>query len=80
MRIPFLMIAALALASASVDAQQSRSLRGIVTDSAGYPLPNVDVRIMELGRMTRSDVQGKFAIERITAALDEVSTGKAAAG
>jgi hypothetical protein len=45
---------------------QQRTLRGIVTDSAGYPLPNVEVRIMELSRMARSDVQGKFAIERIT--------------
>src|SRR4051812_7185327 len=35
---------------------QSRNLRGIITDSAGYPLPNVEVRIMELGRMSRSDV------------------------
>ena len=66
MRIPVALIAALALASASADAQQ-RTLRGIVTDSAGYPLPNVEVRIVELGRMTRTDIQGKFAIDRITA-------------
>jgi hypothetical protein len=64
MRIHLALIALLALASARVDAQQ-RSLRGIITDSAGYPLPNVDVRIMEIGRMTRSDIQGKFAIDRI---------------
>src|SRR4051812_15847475 len=64
MRIPLVLIAALALATARVDAQQ-RTLRGIVTDSAGYPLPNVEVRIMEIGRMARSDAQGRFAIERI---------------
>ena len=64
MRILVALIAMLALAGARVDAQQ-RTLRGIITDSAGYPLPNVEVRIMEIGRMTRSDPQGRFAIERI---------------
>ena len=65
MRIPVALIAVLALAATSADAQQ-RTLRGIVTDSAGYPLPNVEIRIMDLGRLARTDVQGKFAIERIT--------------
>ena len=65
MRISVAFTAALALAAASAHAQQ-RTLRGIVTDSAGYPLPNVEVRIMDLGRMARSDVQGKFAIDRIS--------------
>ena len=65
MRISLSLIAGLALVAASANAQQ-RTLRGIVTDSAGYPLPNVEVRIMDLGRMARSDVQGRFAIERIT--------------
>jgi hypothetical protein len=65
MRISLSLIAGLALVAASANAQQ-RTLRGIVTDSAGYPLPNVEVRIMDIGRMARSDVQGKFAIERIT--------------
>jgi hypothetical protein len=65
MRIPFSLVAVLALTTASAGAQQ-RTLRGIVTDSAGYPLPNVEVRILEIGRMARSDVQGKFAIERIS--------------
>lgn len=66
MRISIPLIAALALAGTSVDAQNPRNLRGIVTDSAGYPLPNVEVRIMELGRMTRSDLQGRFGLDRIT--------------
>jgi hypothetical protein len=64
MRTTVALITVLALAGTRVDAQQ-RTLRGIVTDSAGYPLPSVDVRIMEIGRMTRSDVQGRFAIDRI---------------
>lgn len=72
MRNPVVLIALLALASASADAQQ-RNLRGIITDSAGYPLPNVEIRIMELGRMSRSDVQGKFAIDRITDRIVDVT-------
>src|SRR5689334_8254683 len=65
MRTSFALIAVLALAGARADAQQ-RTLRGIVTDSARYPLPNVEVRIMEIGRLARTDVQGRFAMERIT--------------
>jgi hypothetical protein len=57
--------ACLLLAGTPADAQQ-RNLRGIVTDSAGYPLPNVEIRIMDLGRMTRSDVNGAFRIDRIS--------------
>ena len=72
MRISIPLIAALALASVGADAQP-RNLRGIVTDSAGYPLPNVEVRIMELGRVARSDVQGKFAIDRITDRIVDVT-------
>ena len=65
MKNPVVLIALLALASGSVDAQQ-RNLRGIITDSAGYPLPNVEIRIMEIGRMSRSDIRGNFAIDRIS--------------
>lgn len=72
MRIRVVVIAVLAMASTSVQAQQ-RTLRGIVTDSAGYPLPNVEVRIMEIGRTARSDPQGKFAIDRITTRIVDVT-------
>jgi len=72
MRIPLALIAVLALAGTRVDAQQ-RNLRGIVTDSAGYPLPNVEVRIMELGRMSRSDPQGRFVVEHITDRIVDVT-------
>jgi hypothetical protein len=72
MRIRVALIAVLALASTSIQAQQ-RTLRGIVTDSAGYPLPNVEVRIMELGRVARSDPQGRFAVDRITARIVDVT-------
>jgi hypothetical protein len=65
MRISVALIAALALASTSASAQQ-RTLRGIVTDSAGYPLPNVEVRIMDLSRIARTDVKGRFTMDRIT--------------
>src|SRR4051812_28576884 len=72
MRIPLILVAVLALAGARVDAQQ-RNLRGIITDSAGYPLPNVEVRIMEIGRMSRSDLQGRFGIDRITDRIVDVT-------
>src|SRR3954470_2980654 len=72
MRIALVLIAALAMSGTRVDAQQ-RTLRGIITDSAGYPLPNVEVRIMELGRMSRSDVQGRFGIDRITDRIVDVT-------
>jgi hypothetical protein len=72
MRISVVLVAAVALAGATAQAQQ-RTLRGIVTDSAGYPLPNVEVRIMELGRMARSDVQGKFAIDRISDRIVDIT-------
>ena len=45
---------------------QQRDIRGIVTDSAGYPLPNVEVRIMELGRMARTNLDGRFTIDRVS--------------
>lgn len=53
------------LFAARADAQQ-RNLRGIVTDTAGYPLPNVEVRIIEIGRLARTDLKGAFAIDRIS--------------
>jgi hypothetical protein len=52
---------------------QGRNLRGIVTDTAGYPLPNVEVRIMELGRIARTDVNGSFRMERITDRIVDVT-------
>lgn len=72
MRIPVVLIAVLALVGGRADAQQ-RTLRGIVTDSAGYPLPNVEIRILELGRMARSDIQGKFAIDRISDRIVDIT-------
>ena len=72
MRTSVALIAVLALAGTRVDAQQ-RTLRGIVTDSAGYPLPNVEVRILELGRLARTDVQGKFAMERISDRIVDIT-------
>ncbi len=57
-------LAAFALGGGEARAQQ-RDLRGIVTDSTGYPLPNVEVRIMDLGRMARTGVDGRFTIARI---------------
>jgi hypothetical protein len=65
MRVSVVLVAALALAGSRLDAQQ-RNIRGIVTDTAGYPLPNVEIRIMEISRLARSDAQGRFLFERIS--------------
>lgn len=53
------LVAALSVAGAQSPA---RDLRGTVLDTAGRPLPNADVRIMDLARATRTDSAGNFAI------------------
>lgn len=69
MRQPFVvntpaLVGALVLLAASV-ADAQRTLRGVVSDSAGFALPNADVRIMSLGRMARTDTAGVFVIPGI---------------
>lgn len=59
-------IASAALLWGAAAHAQQRAIRGIVTDSAGYPLPNVEVRIMELGRIARTTPDGRFTIDRIS--------------
>ena len=66
------LIAMVAIGPARADGQQ-RNLRGMVTDTAGYPIPNVEVRIMELGRMARTDTAGIFAINRISDRVIDVT-------
>lgn len=64
----------IAMAVAGTDARaQSRNLRGIVTDTAGRPLQNAEVRIMDLGRVTRTDSLGHFAIPQITSRTVDLS-------
>lgn len=52
---------------------QQRNLRGIVTDTAGRPLQNAEVRIMDLGRVTRTDSAGNFAITRISSRIVDLT-------
>jgi hypothetical protein len=68
MRISFALPAALlagGLVAGPAHAQQ-RDLHGQVTDSTGRGLPDVEVRIMDLGRMTRSDARGAFQFKGIS--------------
>ena len=65
-RLLVAMLPALLGVDATRAAAQQRDLRGTVTDTAGYPIPNVEVRIMDLGRMARTDTAGRFAINRIS--------------
>lgn len=63
-----------AMAVAGTDLQaQSRNLRGIVTDTSGRPIQNAEVRIMELGRVARTDSTGAFAIPRLTARVVDLT-------
>lgn len=77
LRTPFLYVLAGLLTAMPVFADpaqaQQRDLRGIVTDSAGYPLPNVEVRIIDLGRLARTDVNGRFVIPRISDRIVELT-------
>lgn len=67
-------VIAIAMAMAGTDAQaQSRNLRGVVTDTTGRPVQNAEVRIMDLGRMARTDSTGSFAITRLTARVVDLT-------
>ena len=48
-------------------------VRGVVTDSTGAPIPMVDVGIVSLHRLTRTDDDGRFALNRIGGDTVEVS-------
>jgi hypothetical protein len=65
-RLLVTVLTALVAFGATRAAAQQRDLRGVVTDTVGYPIPNVEVRIMDLGRMARTDTAGRFAINRIS--------------
>jgi hypothetical protein len=49
------------------------TLRGVVRDSAGKPIPNVDVGIVAHRRLVRTDEQGRFALTKLPAGATEVS-------
>jgi hypothetical protein len=68
-----ILVAMAALALGSDARAQQRDLRGIVTDSSGFPLGNVEVRIMDLGRMARTGVDGRFVIARIGTRIVDVT-------
>jgi hypothetical protein len=69
MRTPFVLIAVLALAP---QARGQRSLQGLVTDSSGAPLPNVEARIENPLRLTRTDERGRFVLEPISDSVVDV--------
>src|SRR6187397_696419 len=54
----------LALGTTPANAQQG-SLRGIVTDSTGAPVPDADVGVVALRRLTRTDERGRFLIGKL---------------
>src|SRR5476649_2423415 len=79
LRISCLMVL-LALGASYAQAQsQARAasggatLRGVVMDSAGFPLANADVRIMSEGRTAHTDSSGAFALSRIQSPIIELT-------
>lgn len=68
-------VVSLAFAVAPTAGAQSpaRDLRGMVIDTAGRPLPNAEVRIMDLARATRTDSNGKFVMAGIKDRIVDVA-------
>lgn len=55
--------ALVALVAASAFAQTGATLAGIVRDSAGAPLGDVEVTLRDAGRATRTNAQGEFTLD-----------------
>jgi len=62
----------LAFGAGNASAQQS-SLAGVVTDSTGAPIRDVDVGIVALRRLTHTDEHGRFAISKLALGDVELS-------
>jgi carboxypeptidase family protein/TonB-dependent receptor-like protein len=52
---------------------QQAALRGVVVDSAGAPIPQADIGIVALHRLTRSDDQGRFSLNKLKGDTVELS-------
>ena len=52
---------------------QTATLRGIVLDSAGLPVPNAEIRLASLSRVSRSDTVGAFVIRGLPASQHELT-------
>ena len=55
-------VAMLAAGVSTLDAQSPASITGIVRDSAGVPLRDVEIILRDAGRATRSDERGQFLL------------------
>ena len=55
--------ALVALVATGAFAQTGSTLAGVVRDSAGTPIPDVEVLLRDAGRETRTNQQGEFTIE-----------------
>jgi hypothetical protein len=71
MRIRFALTAA--LLALATEAQSQRVLQGLVTDSAGAPLPNVEARTANPARVTRTDARGRFVFEHVSDSVVDVT-------
>lgn len=66
------LVGAFSLASETADAQK-RTLRGVVTDSAGRPIPGADVSIVSLRLLTRTNDSGRFVLDGLSRDSVELS-------
>ena len=46
---------------------QQGSVHGVVLDSAGHPIRDADIGVAALRRLTKSDVEGRFALAKLPA-------------
>lgn len=71
-RLPFLICAGL-LVFASQPAFAQGTLRGVVRDTAGAPIADVDVGIVALRKLGKTDDQGRFIFTKVPAGVTEIS-------
>ena len=63
----------MAIAAEAPLGAQGVTLRGVVIDTAGAPIPNADVGIASLRRLTRTDDSGRFVLADIRAGTLQIS-------
>ena len=68
----------LAIAADAPLRAQELTLRGIVIDTSGAPIPNADVGIASLRRLTRTDDSGRFVLADVKAGAMQISVRRLA--
>jgi hypothetical protein len=61
------------MSASGVARAQQGVLRGVVNDSTGAPIADVDIGIVSVHRLARTDAKGHFSIDRLSNGTFEVS-------